>query len=120
MSQPSNKTRLYEALGQIVVSFKALEQALDALILACMKCPATQGKTTEPLRVNGLGNNRMASKHTLSHEGNNTLLQREAPLNRRILYRLAYLPRKACKCWLMCIHFHASLFYKSITNAPYI
>ena len=45
MSQPSNKTHLYEALGQIVVSFKALEQALDALILACMKCPATQGKT---------------------------------------------------------------------------
>jgi hypothetical protein len=37
MSQPSNKTRLYEALGQIVVSFKALEQALDSLILACMK-----------------------------------------------------------------------------------
>ncbi len=46
-------------------------------------------KTTEPLRVNGLGNNRVASKHTLSHEGNNTLLQREAPLNRRTLYRLA-------------------------------
>lgn len=45
MSQPPNKTRLYEALGQIVVSFKALEQGIDGLILACMKSPATQGKT---------------------------------------------------------------------------
>lgn len=45
MSQPSNKTRLYEALGQIVVSFKTLEQGVDCLILACMKSPATQGKT---------------------------------------------------------------------------
>ncbi|MDO8342784.1 MAG: hypothetical protein Q7T48_06275 [Cellvibrio sp.] len=45
MSQLSNKTRLYEALGQIVVSFKTLEQGIDGLILACMKSPATQGKT---------------------------------------------------------------------------
>lgn len=45
MSQASNKSRLFEALGQIVVSFKTLEQALDSLILACMESPATQGKT---------------------------------------------------------------------------
>ncbi len=45
MSQLSNKTRLYESLGQIVVSFKTLEQGVDCLILACMKSPATQGKT---------------------------------------------------------------------------
>lgn len=45
MSQPPNKTRLYEALGQIVVSFKTLEQGIDGLILACMKSPATHGKT---------------------------------------------------------------------------
>lgn len=45
MSQLSNKTRLYEALGQIVVSFKTLEQGIDGLILACMQSPATEGKT---------------------------------------------------------------------------
>lgn len=45
MSPLSNKTRLYEALGQIVVSFGTLEQGVDGLILACMKSPATQGKT---------------------------------------------------------------------------
>ena len=45
MSQLPSKTRLYEALGQIVVSSKTLEQGIDGLILACMKSPATQGKT---------------------------------------------------------------------------
>lgn len=45
MSPLPNKNRLYEALGQIVVSFKTLEQGIDGLILACMKSPATQGKT---------------------------------------------------------------------------
>lgn len=45
MSQLPNKTRLYEALGQIVVSFKTLEQGIDCLILACLNSPATQGKT---------------------------------------------------------------------------
>ncbi|MDR7089635.1 hypothetical protein [Cellvibrio fibrivorans] len=45
MSPLPNKTRLYEALGQIVVSFKTLEQGVDGLILACMKSPATEGKT---------------------------------------------------------------------------
>lgn len=45
MSQLPNKNRLYEALGQIVVSFKTLEQGIDGLILACLKSPATQGKT---------------------------------------------------------------------------
>lgn len=45
MSQIPNKTRLYEALGQIVVSYKTLEQGIDGLILACLNSPATQGKT---------------------------------------------------------------------------
>lgn len=45
MSQLPNKTRLYEALGQIVVSFKTLEQGIDGLILGCLHSPATQGKT---------------------------------------------------------------------------
>lgn len=43
MSQLPNKTRLYEALGQIVVSFKALEQGVDGLILCSLDSPVTQG-----------------------------------------------------------------------------
>jgi len=43
MSQLSNKTRLYEALGQIVVSFKALEQGIDGLILCSLDSPIAQG-----------------------------------------------------------------------------
>ncbi|MGV8838139.1 hypothetical protein [Cellvibrio sp.] len=60
MSPLPNKNRLYEALGQIVVSFKTLEQGIDGLILACMKSPATQGKTILidqipfPQRVNSM------------------------------------------------------------------
>ncbi len=42
MSRQTNKTRLYEALGQIVVSFKALEQALEAIIYCCMEISPTQ------------------------------------------------------------------------------
>lgn len=36
MAHTINKTRLYEALGQIVVSFEALEQGIDGLILCSM------------------------------------------------------------------------------------
>lgn len=43
MSVLPNKTRLYEALGQIVVSFKALEQGIDNLILCSLDSPVTQG-----------------------------------------------------------------------------
>lgn len=43
MSPLSNKTRLYEALGQIVVSFKALEQGIDGLILCSLDSPIAQG-----------------------------------------------------------------------------
>lgn len=42
MSHQTNKTRLYEALGQIVVSFKALEQALEAIIYCCMQVSPAQ------------------------------------------------------------------------------
>lgn len=42
MSHQTNKTRLYEALGQIVVSFKALEQALEAIIYCCMEISPAQ------------------------------------------------------------------------------
>jgi hypothetical protein len=42
MSHQTNKTRLYEALGQIVVSFKALEQALEAIIFCCMEVSPAQ------------------------------------------------------------------------------
>lgn len=43
MSPLSNKTRLYEALGQIVVSFKNLEQGIDGLILCSLDSPVAQG-----------------------------------------------------------------------------
>lgn len=36
MTHSNNKNRLYEALGQIVVSFKALEQGVDSLILCSL------------------------------------------------------------------------------------
>ncbi len=42
MSHQTNKTRLYESLGQIVVSFKALEQALEAIIYCCMEISPAQ------------------------------------------------------------------------------
>ncbi len=42
MSHPTNKTRLYEALGQIAVSFHALEQALEAIIFCCMQASPVQ------------------------------------------------------------------------------
>lgn len=45
MSPFSNKAPLYEALGQIVVCLKIVEQGVDDLILACLQSPATQGKT---------------------------------------------------------------------------
>ena len=41
--QPPNKNRLYEALGQIVVSFKALEQGVDGLILCSLGAPVEEG-----------------------------------------------------------------------------
>lgn len=43
MTQLPNKNRLYEALGQIVVSFKALEQGIDSLILCSLDSPIAQG-----------------------------------------------------------------------------
>lgn len=42
MSHQTNKNRLYEALGQIVVSFKALEQAIEAIIYCCMEISPAQ------------------------------------------------------------------------------
>lgn len=44
MSHQTNKTRLYESLGQIVVSFKALEQALEAIIYCCMEISPAQAR----------------------------------------------------------------------------
>jgi hypothetical protein len=38
----SNKTRLYEALGQMVVSFKALELVVEGIIFCGLQVPAAQ------------------------------------------------------------------------------
>lgn len=43
-TQESNKTRLYEALGQIVVSFKALELAVEGIIYCGMQVPTAQAR----------------------------------------------------------------------------
>lgn len=40
--QESNKTRLYEGLGQVVVSFNALELAIEGIIFCGLQVPATQ------------------------------------------------------------------------------
>lgn len=40
--QSPNKNRLYEALGQIVVSFKAFEQGVDGLMLCSLDAPVNQ------------------------------------------------------------------------------
>ena len=42
MAHASNKTGLYEALGQIVVSFSVLEQRLDCLLASSLKTPLAQ------------------------------------------------------------------------------
>lgn len=41
-NQENNKTRLYEALGQTVVSFKALELAVEGIIFCGMQVSAAQ------------------------------------------------------------------------------
>lgn len=43
MAYVSVKTKLYESLGQIVVSFGALERGVDTLILACVDTHLSQG-----------------------------------------------------------------------------
>lgn len=42
MSSQTNKTRLYEALGQILVTFNALEQSLEAIIFCSMDVSPAQ------------------------------------------------------------------------------
>lgn len=44
MTCMSNKTRLYEALGQIVVSFTALERGIDGLVLCSLDSPEAQSE----------------------------------------------------------------------------
>jgi hypothetical protein len=44
MTQHSHKNQLYEALGQIVVSFNLLERGIDGLILACMESMPAHGR----------------------------------------------------------------------------
>ncbi len=44
MTCMSNKTRLYEALGQIVVSFTALERGVDSLVLCSLDSSEAQSE----------------------------------------------------------------------------